>query len=237
MSEKWVDERITTRPSRTPEQRRTDAQEAEADAVKLDRVGLAILKRRIAEQNERLDMLLDLIEQQQTGARGQARRLDGYEKGIETLRSQTHELLTAMQPAIASVTKELDEREDGTHRLERRIDKLEWWRDQQHTINQDIYRQMRSGYDKLDLARMKGDDAMNQRIQARAIELEHRIEERLDNHQARLNRLEAQAKRVRGHFPQVAEPTIQERCAASWPREEDLDLDFGEGALAPGEIL
>lgn len=46
---------------------------------------------------------------------------------------------------------------------------------------------------------------------------------RSNNHLSRTNRLEAQAKRVREQFPQVANRLTAEQCVASGPREEGDD--------------
>lgn len=137
----------------------------------------------------------------------QADSIAEQEQNILNLESELAEQVVSLQSEIAErdakITKQgerldalhdlIEQQQDGARHLAGRRDKLEWWRDRQHTVNQDIYRQMQRGYDKLALARINGDDAMNQRIQARAIELEHR----LDNYQTRLNRLE--------HAGQVAE--------------------------------
>ena len=120
MSEKWVDERITTRSSRTPEQRRADAREAEVYTVDLSGTGHAILERRIAEQNiiiakqnERLDMLHDLIEQQQTGARGQARRIDLVHDTATAVEAN----LERLQCNTQSRLNRLDQVRDNAHTL------------------------------------------------------------------------------------------------------------------------
>lgn len=108
----------------------------------------------------------------------------------------------------------IQECDDGVSNLGTRVAKLEdaaqEWRDRQHGINGDIYRQMRGWLDELTLKRINGDNALDQRIQARAIELEHRI----DNYQSRLNRLNRQARRVREQFPSVGEPTPAQALTA-----------------------
>ena len=78
---------------------------------------------------------------------------------------------------------------DGVSNLGMRVAKLEdtaqEWRSRQHGINSDIYRDMHRYDDKLALASINGDDALDQRIQARAIKLERkitRLEALIENH-------------------------------------------------------
>ncbi len=166
-----------------------------------------------------------------------------------------------VRAAIEALRGWVQECSDGVSNLGMRMAKLEdaaqEWRSRQHSINGDIYRDMHRYDDKLALASINGDNALDQRIQARAIELEHKIDaleaastkgerververqaadiglqrqvrenlavadrrfhdrnERLDNYQSRLNRIERQAHRVRKQFPSVGEPTPAQALAA-----------------------
>ena len=160
-------------------------------------------------------------------------------KALQATLAEQSALIAGQRAAIEALRGWIQERADGVSNLGMRVAKLEdaaqEWRDRQHGINSDIYRDMHRYDDKLALASINGDDAMDQRIQARAIELEHRIDEerrawqdadvsllrvhgpvhlRLnEDMQANLSRfdqLEAHAHRVREQFPQVATQTTEE---------------------------
>ena len=143
----------------------------------------------------------------------------------------------------------IQERADGVSNLGTRVAKLEdaaqEWRNRQHGINRDIYRDMHRYDDKLGRARKSGDDAMDQRIQARAIELEHKVDAVAenthllegiiniqDNHIAKLT---AQVDSLLAAVPSAGKPMIQEQCDGSWTQEESRA--FYEGTKLLGEAV
>ncbi|KKN35227.1 hypothetical protein LCGC14_0785990 [marine sediment metagenome] len=134
-------------------------------------------------------------------------------------------IITGQRAAIEELRGWVQERADGVSNLGMRVAKLEdvaqEWRGRQRSINSDIYRQMRGWLDELTRKRINGDDALDQRIQARAIELEHRIdalETATENKRLIFERrhgklhatISAFMRRVREQFPQVATQTTEE---------------------------
>ncbi len=145
---------------------------------------------------------------------------------VEQTASENQRDIAKLQSQIEELRVWVQERADGVSNLGTRVAKLEdaarEWHNRQHGINGDIYRDMHRYDDKLALASINGDNALDQRIQARAIELERRIDkvsgiadrnalsvsESLSNILTRLDRLEAQADkcaRFRAIHPPVTE--------------------------------
>ena len=195
----WYDERITPEIPLVP----IDTMDPEV------RAAIDAQDNAIEEQDATIDKLRKDVDRWMDDLEKRGDETSDNEAAIKALQATLAEqsaLITGQRAAIEKLRVVFEEVAQGARHLAGRIDKLEWWRDRQHTINQDIYRQMQGGYDKLTLARMHGDDAMDQRIEARAIELGHRI----DGLEARI--IEA--------VPSAGKPTIVEQSAATGPREE-----------------
>lgn len=184
-------------PSPTPAQRKELVRQAEADAAKLDGVGLVQLEGTVKEQANIIDklahrvaMLHNLIEQRRAADAGVGVCTIGPDTQAaldlhDDLFDEQNAIIVGQRAAIEALREWSQERDDGISNLGMRTARLETQRDRQPSINQDIYRQMRGWRDGLDKARKAGDDALDQRIQARAVELAHRIErleELIENH-------------------------------------------------------
>ncbi len=173
------------------------------------------------EQSDREAMpdyaLVDSRMREQRAADGQGRTPGNFSGGPSPEQGPLVPIAT-MDPEVRAAIEELrgwiQECADGVSNLGTRVAKLEdaarEWRDRQHGINGDIYRDMHRYDDKLALASINGDNALDQRIQARAIELEHRID--------------ALKARVIESVPSVGEAMIQEQCDEAWTEEHRREL-------------
>ncbi len=172
-------ERIAQGPSRTPAERAVDARVGVCTIDPDTQAALDAQDNAIDEQDATIDKLrkdvgrwIDDLETLRLTVQNEG----GLAANLAQIIAENQALIAGQRAAIEALRVVFEEVAQGGRNLAGRIDKLEWWRDRRHTINQDIYRQMQSGCDKLTLDRMNGDDALDQRIQARAIELEHRID-------------------------------------------------------------
>ena len=95
------------------------------------------------------------------------RRIDEQDAII----AENQAIITGQRAAIEELRVWVQERADGVSNLGMRVAKLEdaarEWRDRQHGINGDIYRQMRGWLDVLTLKRINGDDEVDADKRAR----------------------------------------------------------------------